>query len=630
MNLSFFVTSWPGRVVALALGLGIIFGAARVAGVGGSPQASAAPRTATVSKGSVTQTVSVSGSVTASGQAKLAFKTAGRLANIMVSVGQSVSSGQALASLDTTDLQTALQTAQQNLANAQASYQKAVLASNDTKASYDDTQRQTATNIANAQNSLNKVKTNYTTAKSNFTSLTSQEKSDTQALQAALDGLRQGNAAFLVSLQNATTQTPDVKSATNQAQQASVNLDTANAYSVNLLAGALIDFNNNQTQILASISAFDAAIASGGDTTGIAASLQTQQLAYATSSSRLSSAIDSVNGAIGSAQANINSAQNSLNSSTTSQDFSLQGQRATAQNLLVMVAQATQTASVAKTRLSQASTSLQTVSDTIQSSYANAVQAVQSATDQAATSLRNAASAVANIPFNLQSAQTSVDNATTNVATAQANLDAAVLTAPSSGIVASIANQVGEYVTGGGNTNSAFIVLTNTTALVLHGTIGEADVSKLKLGQVANITIDALSGSKMTGKVTSLDPVATIQQGVPVYGIDVAIDLPSAQVKAGMSGTAAVIIASKQNVLVVPNTAIRTVNGQRGLSVLKDGETVDTVAQFGLSNDTNTEVISGVAEGDVIVIPQARAGTSANPNRGVQIGGGGGGFGPGR
>ena len=212
----------------------------------------------------------------------------------------------------------------------------------------------------------------------------------------------------------------------------------------------------------------------------------------------------------------------------------------------------------------------------------------------------------------------------------RSNLDAAVLTAPASGVVASIANQIGEYVSGGGTSNSAFIVLTNTNALVLHGTIGEADVSKLKLGQVANITIDALSASKMTGKVTSLDPVATISQGVPVYGVDVTIDVPGSSVKAGMSGTAAVILASKQNVLIVQNTAIRTVNGQRGLTVLKDGESVDTVATFGISNDTNTEVLTGVSEGDVIVIPQARAGASNNANnRGVQIGGPGQAF-PGR
>ena len=87
------------------------------------------------------------------------------------------------------------------------------------------------------------------------------------------------------------------------------------------------------------------------------------------------------------------------------------------------------------------------------------------------------------------------------------------------------------------------------------------------------------------------------------------------------------ILASKQNVLTVPNTTIRTVNGQRGVQVLKDGEIVDTAATFGLSNDTITEVVSGLAEGDVVVIPTVKATTSsANPNRGggVQIPGAGG------
>jgi RND family efflux transporter MFP subunit len=260
------------------------------------------------------------------------------------------------------------------------------------------------------------------------------------------------------------------------------------------------------------------------------------------------------------------------------------------------------------------------MSDTIQGSYANAVQAVASANDRAATSLRNAQSAVANIPFNLQSAQVSVDNANNALTTAKSNLDAAVLTAPAAGIVASIANQIGEFVTGG-NTNNAFMVLTNTTSMVLHGTVGEADVAKLKLGQVANVSVDALTGQKMTGKVTSLDPVATISQGVPVYGIDIAIDVPSTSLKAGMSGTANVILASKQNVLTVPNTTIRTVNGQRGVQVLKGGEAVDTAVTFGIANDTVTEVVSGLAEGDVVVIPQARAGTSAQPNRGGPQGG---------
>ena len=351
------------------------------------------------------------------------------------------------------------------------------------------------------------------------------------------------------------------------------------------------------------------AIAAGTDTTALASALSTQQLTYTTATSRLTSAIDSVTGPLSGVSSSISAAQSTLNSSSSSGDMSLTGIRASLQNALIMINQTTQSASTSKSRIGQATASVSTINDAIQGSYASAIQNVQTTTDRANQSIRNAQSAVANIPFNTQSSQVSVDNANNAIVTAKSNLDNAVLTAPAPGVVASIANQVGEFVSGG-NTNSAFMVLTNTTSMVLHGTVGEADVSKLKLSQVANVTVDALSGQKMTGKVTSLDPVATISQGVPVYGIDITIDVTGTGLRAGMSGTAAVILASKSNVLTVPNTTIRTVNGQRGVQVLKDGEVVDTAVQFGLSNDTVTEVVSGLAEGDTVVIPQARAAAS--------------------
>jgi len=94
------------------------------------------------------------------------------LANIMVTVGQPVSAGQALATLDTTDLQTALATAQQNVANAQASYQKQVLAGSDTQRQLAETRRSTASDIASAQTSLTKVRTNYAAAKAGIIALT--------------------------------------------------------------------------------------------------------------------------------------------------------------------------------------------------------------------------------------------------------------------------------------------------------------------------------------------------------------------------------------------------------------------------------------------------------------------------
>jgi HlyD family secretion protein len=618
MNLGTLIATWPGRIVALALVAGVVGGVVMVRGNTAAPKAEL--RTTTVTRGSVTQTVSVSGSVNALGQARLSFKTGGKVAQIFVSTGQAVTLGQPLAKLDTTDLETALATAQQNFANAQASYQKTLLSAADTQKSLDDAQRQAATDIANAQTALTKLKSNYASAKFNFTSLTNLARGDISALQTGIANLSASLGALTQELNNAQ-QTSDVKSAENSVNQAQVSLSNASAFASNLLVGALADFGTAQAAILQTAQAFDDAIAAGSDTTSLASALSTQQLTYTTATSRLTSAIDSVTGPLGSVSTSISAAQSTLNSSSSSSDMTLTGIRISLQNALIMLNQTTQSASTAKSRIGQAAPSVSTISDAIQGSYVNAIQNVQTTSDRAATSIRNAQSAVANIPFNTQSSQVSVDNAANSVTTAKSNLDNAVLTAPAPGVVASIANQVGEFVSGG-NTNSAFMVLTNTTSMVLHGTVGEADVSKLKLGQVANVTVDALSGQKMTGKVTSLDPVATISQGVPVYGIDIAIDVTATGLRAGMSGTAAVILASKSNVLIVPNTTIRTVSGQRGVQVLKDGEVVDTAVQFGLSNDTVTEVVSGLAEGDTVVIPQARASASGANNRGGQGPGG--------
>src|SRR4029079_12884252 len=184
----------------------------------------------------------------------------------------------------------------------------------------------------------------------------------------------------------------------------------------------------------------------------------------------------------------------------------------------------------------------------------------------------------------------------------QANVDNAVIKATVAGVVTAISAQVGENVSS--TSTTGFIVIANTGSMALHGTIGEADIVKLKLGQVANVTVDAIGTAKMTGKVTSLDPVATISGGVPVYGVDVTIDLPNQSVKPGMSGTANVIIASSPNALTVPNLAVKTASGRRYLTVMKDGQQVDTEVTFGISNDTVTEVLTGVQEGDIVVLPQ--------------------------
>jgi RND family efflux transporter MFP subunit len=622
MNIPGVLATWPGRIAVVVL-VGAL-GSGGVVYVRGSTTAPKAElRTATVARGSVSQTVSVSGSISALGQARLAFKSGGKIAQIYVASGQAVTVGQPLAKLDTTDLEAAVATAQQNLASAQANYQKQVLSANDTRQSYADAQRSTANDIATAQAALAKLKTNYANAKANFTSVTGTLLTDITSYRTAVDMLRTQVQTTLTDL--LFVGTSDAITARTSLYAADGSITAAQSYGSTTIAMAVSEYASARDGILSALQAFDFAFAAGGDTSTALTIFQTLLLSYATASTRLTNTLDTLVSQISSAQSSANSAQTSLNTNTSRQNIALELARTDLTAMQGTFTAAAQYPPVAKSRVTQTTTPLNTLTDAVNGSLASAATAITSAQDRAQTTLRSAQSAVANSPFNLQSAQVSVDNASNAVATAQSNLDSAVLTAPAAGIVASIANQVGEFVSGG-NTNSAFMVLTNTQSLVLRGTIGESEVAKLKIGQVANLTVDALSGQKMTGRIVSLDPVATIQSGVPVYGIDIAVDVPAAAIKAGMSASASVILASKQNVLTVPNTAIRTVNGQRGVQVLRDGEAVDTAVTFGLANDTVTEAVTGLAEGDVVVIPTLRAPTtSGQPNRGGGIGGPGGG-----
>ena len=595
------------RILAVAVAGGVI------AACGGAP-AVAEVRTAQVTRGSVTQTVAVSGSVNSAGTLKLNPTTSGKVAQLLVSVGQQVAAGQPLAKLDTTDLQTALTTAQNNLASAQANLDKAYAGSNDAQSSYTQTQQSTANDIATAQSSLARLKTNYAAAKTNFLSLSGSLISDLNAYASQLTAAQQQVQKTQTDL-SAAIQLTDNRSAQTSVNQAAAALGNAQNYVLGIFASSQSDYVAAVNQVLSAITAFDAAVAANADPAAASQQMGIAQAAYNTAAGRLSSAIDAPNGQIGSAITSVTAAQNSLNTVATKTDTSQDAPRADLIALLVMLTTEQQGATNAKAKLTQTGTTLAPISDFVTGSYVTAAQNVTSAQIRATQSIQSAQASLNNQPSAIQSAQTALSNAQNTLATAQTNFDNATIKATVAGVVQTISAQPGENVAS--TSNTGFIVISNTGSLALHGTVGEADVVKLKLGQVATVTVDAVGTAKMTGKITSLDPVATIASGVPVYGVDVTIDVPSAQVRPGMSGTAQVILASSPNTLTVPNLAVKTQGGRRYLTVLKDGQQIDTDVTFGISSETVTEVLIGAQEGDVVVLPQPRAAAS----RAVQFGG---------
>ena len=622
------VATWPGRILAIVLAAVVVGGAVTILR-GGNGTAAVTYRTAEAARASLAQTVAISGSVNPAGQARLNFRSAGRISAISVTVGQQVTTGQELARIEATDLENALANAQNSLASAQSNLQRQNQSYADAARSLDNARKSADTDVANAQAALAKMKANYAAARTNYLSLTTAAITDIPTFQSSLDTM-QSQLDALVALMNQMVgggDTGDFRTAYNALFGAYAPLQNARANSAALLTPALSDYQSARSTMLSLMDNFDSAVAAGSDTTSIAGSFQLAQTSYAIALSRLVSALDTTSSVIATLQGAVSTAQAALNTSNTKKIGGPVDQwRADLATLYTLVTGEQQVVSTVKVKLTQSGSSVSTLTDAINGSYVTAVQNVPTTIDRTSQTVQSAASALASKPADIQSAQNSVDSAQLAVQTAQTNLDYAILRAPSAGIVQAINGTVGEPASS--STTTPVVLLANTGTVQLHGTVGEADVSKLKLGLVANITIDALGATtRMTGKVTGVDPVATIQQGVPVYGVDVTIDVSNASLRPGMSGTANVILVSRQDVLTVPSLAIKTQGNRRYLQVLKDGQPVDIDATFGISNDTLTEVTGGgLKEGDLVILPQARAGATTAPNRGGQQQGGPGGI----
>ena len=623
------VSTWPGRILVIVLGA-VLVGATVMVVRGGTGTAAVTYRTAEATRASLAQTVAISGSVNPSGQARLNFRSSGRLSAILVAVGQQVTAGQELARIEATDLENSLANAKASLANAESSLQRQYQSLSDAQRNLDNARKTANSDVASAEAALAKIKANFAAAKSNYESLTAAAMTDVTTFQESL-GTIESQIDALIALMGRIVgggDTGDLRNAYNALTSTKTPaLQNAQANSVNLLSPALTEYQSARSATLSLVADFEAAVAAGSDTTGIAANYQLAQTSYAIAMSRLTSALDTTSSVLGTIQSGVTSAQAALNTPATRTLHDPFDQwRADLATLYTLVGGEQQRVSTLKVRLTQSSTSANTLADAINGSYVNATTNVPATIDRTRQTVQSAESTLASKPADIQSAQNSVASAQLSVQTAQTNLDNATLRAPSAGVVQAINGTVGEPASS--STTTPVVLLANTGTMQLHGTVGESEISKLKLGLVANVTVDALGAtSRMTGKVTGIDPVATIQQGVPVYGVDITIDVPNASIKPGMSGTANVILASRQDVLTVPNLAVKTQGTRRYVQVLKDGQPVDVNVTFGISNDTLTEVTGGdLKEGDLVVLPQARAGTTVAPGRGGQIPGGPGGI----
>ncbi|WP_030509152.1 efflux RND transporter periplasmic adaptor subunit [Microbispora rosea] len=187
-------------------------------------------------------------------------------------------------------------------------------------------------------------------------------------------------------------------------------------------------------------------------------------------------------------------------------------------------------------------------------------------------------------------------------------------------------SQSGSAASGGTGKSSGFIEIADPAHLRIVGNFTEADVGRIKVGQAATVSFDALPGVTAAGKVTVVDPQPQTNNNVVQYAVTISLtDVPST-VRLGQTATAQVAVGKADDVLTVASSAVTTAGGQTTVTVLENGRQVVKRVEVGLKGDTTTEIKSGLQEGDQVVRPQA---STTGEGGGIQFPGGGGGFGRG-
>lgn len=251
----------------------------------------------------------------------------------------------------------------------------------------------------------------------------------------------------------------------------------------------------------------------------------------------------------------------------------------------------------------------------------------------------------------IAAAQASYNNASLSY---QQTQDATV-TAPIVGTVANLSLSVGGNVAASGvsyngtssnssasNSNATpVLVIGNFSNLSLKAPVSEVDLGQLKVGQKATISLDAYPDATYVGKVDSIDSIGTNSSGVVTYNAYITFISPPPTIRPGMTASAIIQLARHANVLSVPIGAVLTNANGTYVREMKNGTLTEVPVTTGLSSDTDTEIVSGLSEGETIItnvvtpVTSTNSTTGSSPfsglNRGfggggaVRIGGGGGG-----
>jgi HlyD family secretion protein len=205
----------------------------------------------------------------------------------------------------------------------------------------------------------------------------------------------------------------------------------------------------------------------------------------------------------------------------------------------------------------------------------------------------------------LDIAQNQVEQAQIALDQAELKMAQTRILAPFDGIITAVAINVGQSASG------TAIEIADLDNLKIVVSMSEVDINSVAEGQAAEVTLDAVPDVTFTGTVTQIAPAGVQSSGVVNYPVTVALNDPDETVKTGMTANVNIIIDHRENVLTVPNRAVKTVNRRKVVTVLFEGQQIQVPVEVGMSSDSLTEIVSGLKEGDTVLLTTTSTSTTS-------------------
>lgn len=183
----------------------------------------------------------------------------------------------------------------------------------------------------------------------------------------------------------------------------------------------------------------------------------------------------------------------------------------------------------------------------------------------------------------------------------EAQMSYATIVAPISGVIASVTTQQGETVSASSLNVPTFVTIVDLNRLEVYAYVDETDIGKIKPGFEATFTVDSFPDKDFKGTVSAVYPKATIQDNVVYYITIISIENPEGKLKPDMTVNATIYLNKRENVLAVPNKAIKREGGRKVVQVIENGKPALRTVKTGWKDSSHTEVLEGLREGDVVV-----------------------------